>query len=377
MMKTYNIAMIGYRFMGKAHSFAFGNTAFFFDSDIHPVKKVICGRNEPLVREAASQFGWEEFETDWRRVVNRPDIDIVDIATPPVNHCEIALAAIANGKHVFCEKPLAMNATESKRMLDAAQRAGIVHMLGHNYRRVPAIAYAHDLITQGAIGDIRQFRATYLQDWLVDPNHPMDWHLDVTIAGSGPHSDLNAHVIDLARWLVGEIASVVGMQETFIRQRPLEQPDAGTTMIDVTVEDASLFMARFTGGAIGSFEATRMAGGRKNALRFEINGSRGSIAFDLERMNELRFWSLEEPLNLQGFRTILVTEKTHPYLEHWWPAGLVLGYENAIVNEFADYFSCIREGKPCTPNFYDGWRCSQVLDAVARSWNSGHWEICG
>ncbi len=375
-MKTLNIAMIGYRFMGKAHSFAFGNTPFFFDRDINPVKKVICGRNEPMVRDAAGQFGWEAYETDWRKVVNRPDIDIVDIATPPVNHCEIALAAIANGKHVFCEKPLAMNADEARRMLDAAERAGIVHMLGHNYRRVPAIAHAHDLIAQGAIGEVRQFRATYLQDWLVDPDHPMDWHLDAAVAGSGPHSDLNAHVIDLARWLVGEITAVVGLKETFISQRPMEQLDAQPIMMDVTVDDASLFLARFAGGAIGSFEATRMAGGRKNALRFEINGSRGSIAFDLERMNELLFWSLDEPLALQGFRTILVTEKVHPYLANWWPAGLTLGYENAIVNEFADYFQCISQGKPCTPNFHDGWRISRVLDAVSRSWDSGHWESC-
>lgn len=411
-MQTYHVAMIGYRFMGKAHSFGIGNAPFFFDDDLMPVKKVICGRNEPLVSQAAAQLGWEEYETDWRKVVNRPDIDVVDIATPPVNHCEIALAAIAAGKHVFCEKPLAMNAAEARRMLEAAERAGIAHMLGHNYRRVPAIAYAHDLIGQGAIGDIRQFRAVYLQDWLMDPAHPMDWHLDAAIAGTGPHSDLHAHVVDLARWLVGEIAAVVGMQETFIGQRPVGlqdplvkgrsasrgaqgngkakkqpdnltggtlptgNPDSGEDLMDVTVEDASLFLARFANGAIGTFEATRMAGGHKNALRFEINGSRGTIAFDLERMNELQFWSMTEPQNLQGFRTILVTEKTHPYMDHWWPAGQMLGYENTFINEFADFFRCIRQKKPCSPNFHDGWRCSLVLDAVERSWDSGLWEKC-
>lgn len=402
-MQTYNIAMIGYRFMGKAHSYGIGNAPFFFDDDIKPEKTVICGRNEPLVSQAAAQFGWAEYETDWRNVVNRPDIDIVDIATPPVNHCEIALAAIAAGKHVFCEKPLAMNVTEAKRMLDAAERAGIVHMLGHNYRRVPALAYAHDLIAQGTIGDIRQFRATYLQDWLMDPCFPMDWHLDQAIAGSGPHSDLNAHIIDLARWLVGEIDTVIGMKETFVRQRPVDMPEAqpkskssgrasqtnggakstcpvnaGDTdsMMDVTVEDAAAFLARFTNGAIGTFEATRMAGGRKNALRLEINGSRGSVAFDLERMNELQFWSMDDPQALQGFRTILVTEKSHPYLEHWWPAGHMLGYENTFVNEFADFFRCIKLKKACSPNFFDGWKCCQVLSAVERSWETGQWEKC-
>ena len=376
-MHTYNIAMIGYRFMGKAHSYGIANAPFFFDDDIKPVKKVICGRNEPLVSQAAAQLGWEAYEMDWRNVVSRPDIDIVDIATPPVNHCEIALAAIAAGKHVFCEKPLAMNVTEAKQMLDAAERAGIVHMLGHNYRRVPALTYAHDLIAQGTIGDIRQFRATYLQDWLVDPDFPMDWHLDSAIAGSGPHSDLNAHVIDLARWLVGEIDTVVGMKETFVRQRPIDQANnPENSMMDVTVEDAESFLARFTNGAIGTFEATRMAGGRKNALSFEINGSRGSIAFELERMNELQFWSMDDPLSLQGFRTILVTERSHPYLEHYWPAGHMLGYENTFVNEFADFFRCIKQQTVCSPNFFDGWKCSQVLNAVERSWVSGHWEKC-
>ena len=384
-MRELNVALIGYNFMGKAHSYALDNTDFFFKNGVKPVKKVIVGRTEHLVKQAADNFGWQEYATDWREVVNRGDIDVVDIATPTISHMEIAIAAAQAGKHVFCEKPLAMNAEEAKRMLDAARQAKVVHMLGHNYRRVPAIALAKKLIEDGRLGEIYHFRGVYLQDWLLDPNFPTSWKLDRKIAGSGPHGDLNAHIIDLARYLVGEIDQVVGMDKTFIAKRPKvqvnEQLSGNLTaqgdqsqLEEVTVEDAAAFLAKFAGGALGTFEATRMAGGRKNHERIEINGSKGTLAFNFEAMNELEFWSKEDPVEIQGFRKILVTEDVHPYIGAWWPPGHIIGYENTFVNQFADFFNAINKGTGLTPDFHDGWMNNKVLDAVTRSIASSKWE---
>ncbi|MFB9278400.1 Gfo/Idh/MocA family protein [Cohnella cellulosilytica] len=384
-MRELNVALIGYNFMGKAHSYALDNTDFFFKNGVKPVKKVIVGRTEHLVKQAADNFGWQEYATDWREVVNRGDIDVVDIATPTISHMEIAIAAAQAGKHVFCEKPLAMNAEEAKRMLDAARQAKVVHMLGHNYRRVPAIALAKKLIEDGRLGEIYHFRGVYLQDWLLDPNFPTSWKLDRKIAGSGPHGDLNAHIIDLARYLVGEIDQVVGMDKTFIAQRPKvqvnEQLSGNLTaqgdqsqLQEVTVEDAAAFLAKFAGGALGTFEATRLAGGRKNHERIEINGSKGTLAFNFEAMNELEFWSKEDPVEIQGFRKILVTEDVHPYIGAWWPPGHIIGYENTFVNQFADFFNAINKGTGLTPDFHDGWMNNKVLDAVTRSIASSKWE---
>lgn len=384
-MKKLNIGMIGYRFMGKAHSFGFMAAPFFFPNGIEPVKKVVCGTKEHLVKQAAEAFGWEEYCTDWREVVARDDIDIIDIATPTVHHKAIAIAAAKAGKHVFCEKPLAMNATEAKEMLEAAEKAGIIHMLGHNYRRVPALALAKKMIEDGKIGQIFHFRGVYLQDWIMDPNYPVTWQLDKKIAGFGAHADLNSHLVDMARYLVGELDHVVGMDDTFIKQRP--KAAAGETlntmltadgkveseMVDVTVDDATAFLARFKNGAMGTFEASRFAGGRKNHKRIEINGSKGSIAFNFEKMNELEYWNREDDVEVQGFRTILVTEGCHPYIHAWWPAGHIIGYENTFVNEFADFFNCIKENKQAHPDFHDGWKNCQVLDAVQQSIKTKTW----
>lgn len=381
-----NIALIGYKFMGKAHSFGIDAAPFFFKHGIEPVKKVICGRTEHLVKQAAEEFGWEEYCTDWREIIERPDIDVIDIATPTNLHKDIAVAAAKAGKHVFCEKPLAMNATEAKAMLNAAEESGIIHMLGHNYRRVPAIALAKKMIEEGRLGRIYHFRGVYLQDWIMDPEFPAIWKLDKAIAGSGPHGDLNAHIIDLARYLVGEVDRVVGMEETFIKRRP--KAAVGETLntmltadgkvekeyVEVNVDDTTAFLAKFKNGAVGTFEATRFAGGRKNHERIEINGSKGTIEFNFERMNELEFWSKEDEQEVQGFRKILVTEACHPYIANWWPPGHLIGYENTFVNEFADFFQYIKEKKQAQPNFYDGWKNNQVLDAVTKSIQSLTWE---
>jgi predicted dehydrogenase len=385
-MGQLNIALIGYKFMGKAHSFGIEAAPFFFKDDIKPVKKLICGRTEHLVKQAAEEFGWEWYCTDWREVIERDDIDIIDIATPTLNHKEIAIAAAKAGKHIFCEKPLAMNASEAKEMYEAAEKHKVKHMLGHNYRRVPAIALAKKLIEEGKLGKIYHFRGVYLQDWIMDPEFPAIWKLDKKVAGSGPHGDLNAHIVDLARYLVGEVDKVVGMQETFIKKRPkpvveeklstmlTAEGEAKKEYVDVTVDDTTSFLAKFKNGAVGTFEATRFAGGRKNHERIEINGSKGTIVFNFERMNELEYWSNEDDLEVQGFRTILVTEACHPYISNWWPAGHVIGYENTFVNEFADFFKCIEEDKMPQPNFYDGWKNNQVLDAVTKSVETGTWQ---
>lgn len=385
-MKKINIGLIGYRFMGKAHSFGIEAAPFFFKNGIQPVKKVICGRAEHLVKQAAEEFGWEEYCTDWEKVVRRDDIDVIDVATPTNLHKDIAVAAVKAGKHVFCEKPLALNAEEAREMLDAAEKAGVIHMLGHNYRRVPAIALAKKMIEEGKLGKIYHFRGVYLQDWIMDPSFPVTWHLDKKIAGAGPHADLNSHIVDLARFLVGELDKVIGMEETFIKRRPKSAVgETLNTMLtadgkveteyeDVTVDDTTAFLAKFKNGALGTFEASRFAGGRKNYERIEINGSKGTLVFNFERMNELEYWSKEDDLEVQGFRTIMVTEGCHPYISAWWPAGHIIGYENTFVNEFADFFKCIKENTKAYPNFYDGWKNTQVLDAVAKSIKTLTWE---
>ncbi len=366
-----NVGMIGYQFMGKAHSHAFKDVAMFFQPRLQPVMKVLCGRTEDRLREAAQLYGWEETETDWQRLVARDDLGLIDIAGPNWLHAPAAIAAAEAGKHILLEKPMATSVEDAERMVAAVERAGVVHMVGFNYRRVPAVGLAKRLINEGALGEVRHFRGTYLQDWLVSPDVPLVWKIRRETAGSGAHGDLNAHQIDLARWLVGEIESVVGMSETFIRERPL--PD-GSGNGPVDVDDATAFLARFRTGALGTFETTRLAPGRKNYNRFEINGSEGSLVFNFERMNELQFYSTQDPAHARGFRTILATESDHPYISHWWPPGHVIGYEQTFVNEIADLLDCIADGKPAWPDFHDGLANQRVLAAVERSVETGRWE---
>jgi len=379
MAKEIRIGLVGYKFMGKAHSNAYLNVARFFDLPAPPVMRALCGRSEAAVGEVARRWGWESVETDYRRLVARDDIDLIDIATPNNTHAKIALAAAKAGKHVVSEKPLAMNVAEAREMLRAVTKAGVRHMVWFNYRRIPAIALARKLIQQGELGRIFHIRAAYLQDWIVDPKFPLVWRLRKAVAGSGAHGDLNAHITDLARYLVGEFESVVGMSETFIKERPLETEASGLSARGgrkkgkVTVDDAVLFLARFRNGAIGSFEATRFATGRKNGERLEINGEKGSLAFNFERMNELEFYSAKDPADRRGFKTILATEPTHPYMSAWWPPGHIIGYEHTFVNQAADLLTGIAGNKPLSPDFGDGLRCQQVLDAVVESSKTGRW----
>jgi predicted dehydrogenase len=370
--------MVGYAFMGAAHSQGWRTAGRVFDLPLNPVQAVICGRDATAVRAAADRHGWASTETDWRALVERDDIDLVDICTPGDSHAEIALAALAAGKHVLCEKPLANTVEEATSMVRAAEEAhrrGQLAMVGFNYRRVPATALARRMVAEGRLGALRHVRVTYLQDWLVDPQFPLTWRLRKEHAGSGSLGDLGAHIIDLAQYLVGErLAGVSALTETFVRQRPL--PTGATSGLsavssagtgEVTVDDAALFTARFPSGALASFEATRYATGRKNALRIELNGERGSLAFDLERLNELSFHDGTEPGAEAGFRRILVTEPDHPYLDAWWPPGHGLGYEHTFVHQARDLVHAIAEGRRPEPSFADGLQVQRVLAAVEES----------
>ncbi|MBM3264793.1 MAG: Gfo/Idh/MocA family oxidoreductase [candidate division Zixibacteria bacterium] len=385
MAKQVNVGLIGYSFMGKAHSHAYKDMSFFFpEAAAVPVMKALCGRNKNNVKAAAAAFGWEGIETDWKKLIRRDDIDLIDVSTPGDSHAEIAIASAEAGKHVFCEKPLANNLAEARAMAAAVKKAKVKSMVAYNYRRVPAVALARQLIDEGRIGKIYHWRAVYLQDWIMDPNFPLVWRLQKEKAGSGPHGDLNAHIIDLARYLVGDIAEVTGMEETFIKERPLVEDinaalgaSSGKSRKKgkVTVDDATLFLARFENGAIGSFEATRFAGGRRNGNWFEINGSKGSIAFNLEKMNELQYYNREDEAHIQGFREIIVNEGgAHPYMSHWWPPGHIIGWEHTFVHEVFDLMQAIAgKNKNLHPDFEEGVKDQAVLEAVSESIKNRSW----
>ena len=356
------VGMVGHAFMGAVHSQAWRTAPHFFELPELELT-AICGRDENRVRAAADKFGWRSYETDWRALVARDDIDIVDICTPGDSHAAIAIAALQEGKHVLCEKPLANTVAEAVAMVAAAERATGFAMTAFNYRRVPALALARQLIEAGRLGTIRHVRAQYLQDWLVDPDFPLTWRLDAEQAGSGALGDLGAHIVDLSQWLTGQrITSVGALLHTFIDERPLPGSDERGP---VTVDDAALFTARFDGGAIGSFEATRFATGRKNSMRIEVNGSAGSLAFDFETMNELSFYDGQE--TNAGFRRILATESTHPYVDAWWPPGHGLGYEHTFTHQVVDFVTAIGNGEQPRPSFADGLQVQQVLAAVQSS----------
>lgn len=381
--KKVNIGLVGYKFMGKAHSHAYRDVAMFFDMDVEPVMKAICGRDEKGVKEAAEKFGWESYETDWKKLVQRDDIDLIDICTPTKAHKEIAIAAAKAGKHILCEKPLAMDIEEAQEMWEAVDETQVINMVNFNYRRVPAIALAKKMIDEGVIGKIYHFRGVYLQDWILSPDFPIVWRLDETIAGSGSHGDLNAHIIDIARYLVDDFDRVVGMEETFIKERPVSETGmdgklsatATDTSVkgEVTVDDATLFLARFENGALGSFEATRFAAGRRNYNRFEVNGAKGSIVFNLERMNELEYYNVDDPVGLQGFRVIQATDPSHPYMQAWWPPAHIIGYEHTFIHQVYELMQAIASDKQVSPSFEDGLKCQRVLDAVKRSIGNDGW----
>ncbi len=380
-MKTLNVGLVGYKFMGKAHSNAFARLGMFFDLDADVRRKVLCGRDVAGVELARQKLGWESVETDYRALVQRPDIDIVDVVTPSDFHKEIVMAAIANGKHVFCEKPLALNLADAREMLSAARSAGVRHQIGFNYRFAPAVLLAKQLIDEGKLGTIFHFRGLYLQDWIIDPMFPMVWRLNRDICGSGSLGDLGAHVIDLAHFLVGSIKTVTGMSKTFVKQRPVVESMTGLSgtaaadapMADVTVDDVTSFCCEFDNGAMGTFEATRFAQGNKNALSFEINGSKGAVRFFVERVNELQFYDATAPAGQQGFAVIQATEGGHPFGANWWPTGHVLGYEHTFVHEMVSFVQAITKGEDAVPGFEAGVAAAQVMDAVDLSIERRAW----
>jgi predicted dehydrogenase len=367
--------------MGKAHSQAYRDVNMFFPDTPRVAMQAICGRNEEAVRRAQQQFGWADSETDWRRLVERDDIDLIDINAPSDAHKDIAVAAAKAGKHVFCEKPLALNLADAREMLQAVEQAGVKHMICFNYRFVPAVRLAKKLITEGRIGRIYHFRGKFLQDWIVDPEFPLVWRLRKEIAGSGAHGDLNAHVIDLAHYLVGDIQEVVGMSETFVKERPLPEAEAGLAAAGsrealrgpVTVDDATVFLARFANGALGSIESTRLAPGQRCTNAFEINGSKGSIRFDFERMNELEVYFVDDPADVQGFRRIMVTDAAHEYAPAWWPPGHSIGFGQTFTHAVLELMQALKEDRQPAPNFADGVKAQAVLEAVERSIAERRW----
>ncbi|MFI9772688.1 Gfo/Idh/MocA family protein [Streptomyces sp. NPDC052415] len=375
---TLGVGMVGYAFMGAAHSQGWRTVGHVFDLPLRPVLAAIAGRDAGAVRAAADKHGWAAAETDWRALLARDDVQLVDVCTPGDSHAEIAIAALEAGKHVLCEKPLANSVAEAEAMVAAAEAArgrGQLAMVGFNYRRVPALAYARRLIAEGRLGTLRHVRVTYLQDWLVDPDFPLTWRLQREHAGSGALGDLGAHIVDLAQYLAGEeLVGVSAQTETFVKERPRLDgasqglsASGGTSRGPVTVDDAAVFTGRLASGALATFEASRMASGRKNALRLEINGESGSLAFDLERLNELSYHDHREPAATAGFRRILVTEPEHPYLEGWWPPGHGLGYEHSFVHQARDLVEAIASGTDPMPSFADGLQVQRVLAAVEES----------
>jgi predicted dehydrogenase len=382
-MAEIGVGMVGYKFMGRTHSNASRQVAHFFNVDPKPRMVAVCGRDEAGVKAAAEQLGWEGYETDYHKLVSRDDVQLVDVASTGNTHYDVVMAALAAGKHVYCEKPLANSLDQAREMTAAAKQAGVINVINFNYRRVPAIAFAKQLIAEGKIGEIRHWRAVYLQDWINDPEFPLVWRLQKDLAGSGALGDIAAHIVDLSHYLVGQIAEVTGTLSTFIKERPLETASGGGAGLEaaasaewgpVTVDDAAMFLARFENGVTGTFEATRLAPGRRNYNSFEINGSKGSITFNLEKMNELNVFFTDDPPGLQGFRNINVTEGVHPYAGAWWPAGHILGYEHTFVHAVKDLLDGIGAGKNIEPSFEDGYRCQAVLDAVERSATSRSWE---
>ncbi|MDG4783125.1 Gfo/Idh/MocA family oxidoreductase [Micromonospora sp. WMMD961] len=378
--KELRVGMVGYAFMGAAHSQAWRTVNRVFDLPTRARMALICGRDTGKVADAADRLGWEAYTTDWRDLINRDDIDVIDVCTPGDSHAEIALAALAAGKHVLCEKPLANTVEEARAMTAAAEvarAAGVRSMCGFNYRRVPAVTMMRQLVADGRLGVIRHVRATYLQDWIVDPQFPLVWRLQKDRAGSGALGDIGAHIIDLTQFVTGQrISGVSAVTETFVKERPLPAESSGlAATVDgsaaptgpVTVDDAAVFVARLDGGALATYEASRFATGRKNALRVEINGSLGSVVFDLERLNELEFYDATRPSAEQGFSRILVTEGEHPYMSAWWPPGHIIGYEHSFTHEMRDFIEAVATGVDPTPSFADALQVQLVLDAVARS----------
>ena len=373
--KKLNIGLVGYGFMGRTHSNALRQVNQFFDLEYRPVLKAVCARDGEKAKAFAAQWGYESVETGWRNLIARKDIDLIDIASPNDTHAEIAIAAAAAGKMVLCEKPLAMNAAQAERMVEAVEKAGVANMVWYNYRRVPAVTLAKQLIDEGRLGRIFHYRAKFLQDWTISKDLPQGgaalWRLDVNVAGSGVTGDLLAHCIDTALWLNGPIDRVTGMSETFIKER---KHNLTGKVEKVGIDDASAFLARFANGALATFEATRYARGHKALYTFEINGEHASIFWDLHDLHRLEYFDHRDEARLRGWRSVHVTEGEHPYMKQWWVPGLQIGYEHTFVHQVADFLRGLSEGKVPGPSFRDALATDYVTDAVLRSAGSGQWE---
>ena len=373
--KTLNIGIIGYGFKGRTHSNAYCKVNHFFDLAHRPVLKAACARNQGKLQDFAQRWGWESTEPDWRDLVAREDVDVIDICTPNRFHHEIALAAARAGKIVLCEKPLAMNAAEALQMAEAVEAAGVANMVWFNYRRVPAIALARQVVEENRLGQVFHYRAQYLQDWTIDPELPMSgqtlWRLDKDLAGAGVTGDLISHSVDTALWLNGPITSVSAMTEIFVKERAVQDdPDARRP---IEIDDACQFLCRFANGSLGNFESTRFARGRKNYNTLEINGANASMYFDLEDPHRLQFYDYGDPSHLTGWRSIHVTNFEHPYMDHWWVPGCTIGYEHTFINALADFLAGLESGEPAHPTFRDALATQRVLDAVLESAKSGAW----
>jgi predicted dehydrogenase len=384
MAKTLRVGMVGYGFMGKAHSNAWRQAPYFLPLKAKIELHTICGRNSAGVQAARAQFGWQYAATEWQELVESPLLDIIDIVTPNDSHAEIAVAAAKAGKHLLCEKPLALNVKQAEAMVAAVQKSKVVNMVCHNYRRVPAIVQARKMIAEGALGEIHHFYARYAQDWLVDPEAPLRWKLQKQISGSGSHGDIGVHIIDLGRYLVGEFKEVCGLLNTFVKERPFPPepghlPNPGPKVPPkrgkVDVDDAAVMIGRFENGAIANLEATRYAAGRKNYMTLEVNGSKGSLVFDLEDMNRLKFFEAGGLPDRQGFRDILVLQPggVHPYANNWWRPGHALGYEHTFIHTIGDFVNACIDRRPVLPSFEDGLKNQRVLQAVEDSVKTGKW----
>lgn len=374
--KPLNIGMVGYGFMGRTHTNAFRQAERFFPALAHrPVLKAICGRDEANAKGFADQWGYESFETDWRKLVARPDIDLIDIAAPNDVHAEIAIAAAEAGKMVMCEKPLGRNAAESRAMTEAVTKAGVANMVWYNYRRIPAVTLAKQLIDEGKLGKIFHYRAKFLQDWTISKDLPQGgaalWRLDKSVAGSGVTGDLLAHCIDTAMWLNGGIASVTAMTETFITER---KHNLTGKVEAVGIDDASAFLARFANGSLATFEATRYARGHKALYTLEINGEHASLFWDLHDLHRLQMFDHKDEGRVRGWRSIHVSDGDHPYMKHWWVPGLQIGYEHSFTHQAADFIEALTTGKPASPTFAEGLATDLVTDAVLASAASGAWR---
>jgi predicted dehydrogenase len=374
MAKGLNVAMIGYGFMGRAHSNAYIKVNHFFDLEYRPVLKAVCARDEAKAKAFAEKWGYESVETDWRKLLARKDIDAVDICTPNNLHKEIAIAAAQAGKIILCEKPLAMNAAEGEEMCRAVERAGVANIVWYNYRRVPAVTFAKQLIDEGRLGRIFHYRANFLQDWTISADLPQGgqglWRLDVAAAGSGVTGDLLAHCIDTAIWLNGGVANVSAMTETFIKER---KHNLTGKVERVGIDDACAFLCRFKNGSLGLFESTRYARGHKALYTFEINGERASIKWDLHDLHRLQYFDHRDEGPLRGWRSIHVTDGEHPYMGKWWVPGLQIGYEHSFIHQVADFLDGLAKGKPTSPTFRDALETQKICDAVLASAKSGQW----